>query len=159
MKKYIVLIAFILLLPALSEAAVHSTKRVRSARPQSTLVDRIAVFIRKHGRDPVVARQLAELLAACEHPRVMAAIAAKESNFNIAARGTHGEVGAFQVIPRLHGHPGHTWRSQSKKTDDILRDLVSKSGGRLTVALRRYNGAGPAASRYADHVMAMARSI
>lgn len=128
-------------------------------KPRSPLSKRIERFAVKHGADPAIAPQLAELLAACEHPRVLTAIAAKESGFNLRARGSAGEVGAFQIIPRYHGHPGNSWESQTDAAERLLKDLVSDSGGRLEVAVRRYNGAGPKAVKYARHVMEMARSI
>lgn len=128
-------------------------------KPRSDLSKRIERFAVKHGADPAIAPQLAELLAACDHPRVLTAIAAKESGFNIRARGKSGEVGAFQIIPRLHGHPGNSWESQTDAAERLLNELISDSGGRLDVAVRKYNGAGPKAIKYARHVMSMAMSI
>lgn len=126
---------------------------------RSSLSRRIEKFAVKHGADPAIAPELAELLASYEHPRVLAAIAAKESNFRLSARGKAGEVGAFQIIPKHHGHPGYTWSSQTSAADRLLRELLSDTGGRIEPAVRRYNGAGPKAVRYAKSVMVLVRSI
>lgn len=128
-------------------------------KSRSGLSKRIERFSIAHGADPKIAPELAELLAACEHPRVLAAVAAKESRFNPNAVGKSGEIGAWQVIPKHWGHPGRSLRSQAKKSEAILKELVDASGGKLEVAVRKYNGSGPKAVRYASHVMSMARSI
>jgi hypothetical protein len=130
-----------------------------SSKPRSDLSMRIERFAVAHGAKPEVAPELAELIATCDHPRVLAAIAAKESNFNDRARGKAGEIGMYQVLPRVHGHPGRTWRDQTKTSERLLNELVSDAGGVLQVAVRRYNGSGPKAAHYAKHVMALARSI
>ena len=127
--------------------------------PRSHLSRRIEKFAVAHGADPAIAPELAELLAACEHPRVLAAIAAKESNFNLRAGGKSGEVGAFQRLPRVWGHPGRTRGSRSKASARILQKLVSKADGKLLPAVRRYTGSGPMAVRYAHHIMKLAYSI
>ena len=90
---------------------------------------------------------------------MLAAIASKESNFNLRAVGKSGEVGAFQVLPHVWGHPGRTWGSQSKASERILQKLVSKADGKLLPAVRRYNGSGPMAVRYGHHIMKLAYSI
>ena len=126
---------------------------------RSDLSKRIERFAVKNGADPAIAPELAELLSLCEHPRVLAAIAAKESRFDLQARGQCGEVGAFQIIPRHHGYPGRTWPAQTKAAERILNELVSDAGGKLSVAVRRYNGSGVKAARYSVHVLAMAKSI
>lgn len=170
MKRTLLVLAMVALLPKIcssgvytkhvtSESIVENRAGVISSVKRSSLSRRIETFAVKHGADPKVAPELAELLAACDHPRVLAAVAAKESNFRLDAKGKSGEVGAFQIIPRLHGHPGHTWGSQSKAAERLLRELVDASGGNLEAAVRRYNGSGPKAVRYASHVMAMAWSI
>lgn len=170
MKKIIVVLSAALLLPKLSGSA-EFTRNVSAEnvienragkvllKPRSGLSKRIELFAVKHGADPAIAPDLAELLAACEHPRVLAAIAAKESNFRLNARGASGEVGAFQIRPELHGHPGYTWGSQTKSAERLLKELTSDARGRLEPAVKSYNGAGPKAVRYAKHVMLMARSI
>lgn len=170
MKRTLLVLTMVALLPKIVSSGEY-TKRVSPeiiienragvtvSVKRSSLSTRIERFAVAHGADPKTAPELAELLATCEHPRVLAAVAAKESNFRLDAKGKAGEVGAFQIIPRLHGHPGHTWGSQSKAAERLLRELVDASGGNLEAAVRRYNGSGPKAVRYASHVMAMARSI
>lgn len=170
MKRTLLVLALVALLPKIGGSADFS--RTVSAdvveehrggqvllKPRSDLSKRIERFAVKHGADPVVAPELAELLAACEFPRVLAAMAAKESNFNPNAVGNAGEIGAWQVRTEYWGHPGRTLGSQAKKSESILQNLVAESNGKLESAVRRYNGAGPKAVRYAAHVMSMARSI
>lgn len=170
MKRSLLVLTMVALLPKIcssgvytkhvtSESVVENRAGVISSVKRSSLSRRIETFAVKHGADPNVAPELAELLVACDHPRVLAAVAAKESNFRLDAKGKAGEVGAFQVIPRYHGNPGHTWGSQTKSAERILRDLVESSGGRLESAVMKYNGSGSKAVRYAKHVMSMARSI
>lgn len=148
MRKITIFLSVLFLFPSLA-----------SADSKAQLVGRLERFIQSHAKDPGVARSLARILVDCDHPRVLAAIAATESKFDLSARGRHGEVGAFQVKPSIWGHPGRTWRSQAKKSESVLKGLVSDAGGRLLPALRKYNGTGPAAERYADQVLAMATSI
>lgn len=170
MKRLIVIVAAVALLPKLSGSAEYS--RTVSAEnvienrggkvllvARSGLSKRIERFAIAHGAKPDIAPELAELISVHEHPRVLAAIAAKESGFNLLARGSAGEVGAYQIIPKLHGHPGRTWDSQTKAAERLLNDLVSDANGKLEPAVRRYNGSGEKATRYAKHVMLMARSI
>lgn len=169
MKRLIVILA-VVLLPKLSGSAEftrhvsadsivenHGGKVLLKAR--SGLSKRIEKFAVKHGANPGIAPQIAELLATCEHPRVLAAIAAKESNFNENAIGSKHEIGMFQVLPSVHGHPGKTWADQTKTSERILHDLISESDGDLRTGVRKYNGSGAAARKYASHVMRMARSI
>lgn len=170
MKRTLLVLALVALLPKICSSGVYSRHvtpesvvenraGVTVSVERSSLSKRIERFAVKHGADPGIAPELAELLAACEHPRVLAAIAAKESNFRLHAKGKAGEVGAFQIRPEYHGHPGSTWGSQSKAAERLLKELVEASGGKLSSAVRKYNGAGPKAVRYASHVMAMAYSI
>lgn len=170
MKRLIIILASIALLPKLSGSAEftrhvsadniienHGGKVFLKAR--SDLSKRIERFSVQHGADPAIAPELAELIAVCEHPRVLAAIAARESNFNDRAVGGMSEIGMYQVLPQVHGHPGKTWREQTKFSERILRDLVTESRGDLRSAVRKYNGSGAAARKYASHVIGMARSI
>lgn len=170
MKRTLLVLALVALLPkicssgeytkhVLPETIVENRAGVVSSVKRSSLSRRIEKFAVAHGADPAVAPELAELLAACEHPRVLAAMGAKESGFNPKAVGKAGEVGAWQVIPKHWGHPGRSLSSQAKHSEAILQELVAASKGRLEAAVRKYNGSGPKAVRYAAHVMAMARSI
>lgn len=170
MNRLIVIIAAVALLPKLAGSAEYS--RTVSAEnvienrggkvllvPRSGLSKRIERFAVTYGAKPDIAPELAELISVHEHPRVLAAIAAKESGFNLSARGSAGEVGAYQIIPKLHGHPGRTWDSQTKAAERLLNELVSDANGKLEPAVRHYNGAGPKAVKYAKHVLALAKSI
>lgn len=126
--------------------------------PRSNLSKRIEAFAVRHGADPSEAAVIAEILATKDHPRVLAAIAARESHFDLHAIGAAKEIGAFQQHP-VHGHPGRTWSSQSDAAERMLNDLVAEHHGQLVPAVTAYNGAGPGAREYCRAVMAMARSI
>lgn len=125
---------------------------------RNPLVARIERFAVANGCDPSLAPELAELLAECKYPRVMAAMAWRESRFKLKARGRLGEVGMFQVRPEVWGHPGRTLVSQTRKTQEVLSVLMEEHGN-LSRAVMRYNGVGPDAKRYRDEVMQVARSI
>jgi hypothetical protein len=168
MKTIILLVTF--LYPAIcgsgeytrhvsSENVIENRAGVIASVKRSSLSKRIEKFAVAHGADPVLAPELAELISVYEHPRVLAAIAAKESGFKLDARGSAGEVGAYQIIPKLHGHPGRTWGSQTEAAERLLNELISDAHGKLEPAVRQYNGSGPKAVRYARHVLSMARSI
>ena len=145
MKKIILLFVLLLNISCSSEIASHgsleSANRAGVTAPveRSSLSRRIESFAVKHGADPKMAPELADLLAECEHPRLMAAVAARESHFNPDARGTSGEIGMYRVIPKDWGHPGHTVRSQTKKTEEVLRKLIKANNGKLHVTLAKYN--------------------
>ena len=129
---------------------------VVARNPMAVRIERFAV---KNGCAPELAPELAELLAECRYPRVLAAIACRESRFNLKARGAVGEVGMFQVKKEIWGSPGKTCFSQVRKTRDILDLLVAESGGKLSVAIAKYNGSGSQAKKYAKAVMKLAASI
>lgn len=125
---------------------------------RDTMVVRIERFAVANGCDPSLAPELAELLAECKYPRVMAAIAWRESRFNPKARGAVGERGMYQVRPEVWGDPGRSVHSQTEKTEKVLLALIDEHGG-LSRAVERYNGSGTAAKRYREQVLATARSI
>lgn len=119
---------------------------------------RIERFALAHGCDPDLAPELADLLAECEYPRVMAAIACRESRFDTAAIGSVGERGMYQVRPDVWGDPGQSLKSQTDKAEAVLLALIKKHGG-LSRAIARYNGDGRKAMEYRDDVLQLARSI
>jgi len=99
-KQTLLVLALVALLPKIcssgvyskhvtSESVVENRAGVFSSVKRSSLSQRLEAFAVKHGADPKIAPELAELLAACEHPRVLAAVAAKESNFRLEAKGAY----------------------------------------------------------------------
>lgn len=164
----IVVLAAVMLLPNLCGSAEYtrnvSAENVIENRagqvlltPRSGLSKRIENFIRKYRKND--AAVWAEVIAACEHPRVLAAIAARESQFDERAIGRLGEIGAYQQRPEIHGHPGVSILEQTQSAEKLLSELVAESHGKLYQAVRAYNGAGPRAEQYAASVLAVARSI
>jgi hypothetical protein len=126
--------------------------------PRSSLAIRIQRFAVSNGCDKDLAPELAELLAECQYPRVLAAIACRESGFDLKARGSVGERGMYQIRPEVWGDPGRTVRSQTKKAEKVLLTLLDEHGG-LSRAVERYNGSGRDAAHYRDQVLRLARSI
>ena len=99
-------------------------------------------------------------------PALLAAVMFKESTCRPEAIGGSGEIGLTQVHPRV-------WTRYLKKqglietSQDLLDPEVNlrcsahilgghleKTDGDIWKSLRRYNGAGPEARRYADRVFA-----
>ncbi|CAH2031382.1 lytic transglycosylase domain-containing protein [Trichlorobacter ammonificans] len=169
--KIIVLVGACLALPSLCgsgeysweirrDTVVETRGGRREIRPRSLLSQRIESFVRRHGAAAgSKAAQMAELLSRHRHGTVLAAIAARESGFDIQARGRAGEVGAYQVRPNIWGDPGETFGTQTEKAGSILRELLAESNGSLALALERYNGRGQRAKAYASSVLALAAGI
>lgn len=126
---------------------------------RSDLSKRIETFVRNYGADHAMAAEMAELLGTLENGKVLAAIAATESGFDIQAEGRSGEIGAYQVRPEFWGHPGDSFRSQTEKTNSILEELLRSSNGNLESALRKYNGKGHKSEMYASRVLSLVSSI
>jgi len=97
---------------------------------------------------------------------LLAAVMTKESTCRPDAIGDAGEIGLTQVHPRV-------WTRQLRKqgfiesegdlfdpetnlrcSAHILGGHLKRSDGNVWQALRRYNGAGPKARKYADRVFA-----
>lgn len=170
MKKYLLTVAC-LALPSLCgsgeyswevrrDAVVENRGGHRNVRLRSPLSQRIESFVRRHGSVAGCrAAQMAELLSRHRHGAILAAIAARESGFDIRARGRAGEIGAYQVRPQFWGEPGETFEDQTKKAGRILNGLLTEANGNLAVALERYNGRGQRAKAYAAAVLSLAAGI
>ena len=72
-----------------------------------------------------------------------------ESNMNSKARGRAGEKGAWQVIEKHWGKVPKDLLGQALQSERIMNELLQDSNGNLFVAMRKYNGTGVAAVRYA----------
>lgn len=95
-------------------------------------------------------------------PAVLLAIVGVESSWRPWALGGVGEVGLCQVRPDLHGASAADLidpESNIEAAARVLRGCLARSGGDLAGALRRYNGAGPPAERYAAKVLAEHRRL
>lgn len=96
-------------------------------------------------------------------PRLLKAIAIKESGLNPDAvspankNGTR-DHGLMQHNSRYLADRGLTddWSNPERSVEEaakLLRRNIDASGGDVRGGVRRYNGSGPAAERYADDVM------
>ena len=91
-----------------------------------------------------------------ENPELLLALIAVESHYNVWCRGTAGEIGLCQIRPGFHGasaadliDPEANVRTAAR----ILRQNI-RAAGSIEGGLRRYNGTGEAAERYAARVLA-----
>jgi hypothetical protein len=128
-------------------------------KQRSDLSKRIERFALKNGADESISVEMAELLSTLENGKVLAAIAAKESGFDVQAHGKAGEIGAYQVRPQFWGHPGDTFKSQTEKANQILEELLSTTNGNLESALEKYNGRGEKSKKYAASVLLLVSKI
>ena len=96
-------------------------------------------------------------------PTLLKTLAGKESSFNpraVGATNSNGttDYGLMQHNSRYFKERGITDpfdpEQSVAKAAKLLSDNLRASGGNLREAVRRYNGTGPAAERYADDVMA-----
>lgn len=142
-----------------TEAIVENKGGCYTVKQRSALSKRIEQFVRQHGVDPNLAVEMAELLETLENGKVLAAIAATESGFDIKAEGWVGEIGAYQVRPEFWGCPGDTFKSQTEQANSILEELLKASNGDLESALEKYNGKGQKSRMYATAVLSLISSI
>lgn len=98
--------------------------------------------------------------------RVLAIKIGKESGCNPLAISNKGAVGLAQVMPgvwkekydfSLPENNLFNPEANVRIGAEILAEKVKEAGGKLRGGLRRYNGAGPEAEKYADRIMALAR--
>ena len=109
----------------------------------------LAEFFERQGSPAPV--EMGKAVAKRKRPRLLAAVAAVESNGNPAAVGKAGEVTAWQIIEKEWGSAGVTTEAHSKKAEDILEELIRQNNGNLRAALSAYNG--DRSGRYAAKVM------
>lgn len=98
-------------------------------------------------------------IAVCKtkNPKLMAAIAIKESYGDSKAIGDNGDSkGAFQVQEKHWSRVPSTATEQALQAEKILEELVASSRGRLRSGLERYNTGRvgtKAGKRYATDVL------
>lgn len=86
-------------------------------------------------------------------------VALQESKGNKNARGSHGEEGAFQVIPADWGPVPKDLLGQARQAMKIFEGLMVDSKGQKFMALAHYNGGdfpGQKSFNYARNVLAKA---
>ena len=91
-----------------------------------------------------------------ENPELLLALIAVESHYNVWCRGSAGEVGLCQIRPDFHGASAVDLidpEANVKTAARILRENI-RAAGSIEGGLRRYNGTGEAAERYAARVLA-----
>lgn len=127
--------------------------------------DRLVAFIARRYRvaEPAVERVVS---AATRHfpqdPALLLAVVGVESSWRPWALGNVGEVGLCQVRPELHGFSAAELidpEANIAAAARVLQGCLARSGGDMEGAVRRYNGAGPAAERYATKVLAEHRRL
>ena len=92
------------------------------------------------------------MLDRLERPELTIAQGILESNLNTKAIGRAGEKGAWQVREKYWGKVPKSFKGQADQAEDILKELLEANNGNLRVALRKYNGSGTKAHRYANQV-------
>jgi hypothetical protein len=97
-----------------------------------------AFFARKGSPDP---QRMATAVLETKRPRLMAAIAVRESGGNPKAVGDGGKSkGAFQVQDRHHGRVSSDPVEQALQSERVLNELIAENNGNLKKALNAYNG-------------------
>ena len=99
------------------------------------------------------------------NPRLLALTVYRESRCDVKALGAAGEIGLGQVHPRwwrddlveigLIEADGDLWDPETNLAAmaHVLRVMDERAEGNVFEALRRYNGSGPKARRYAQEQM------
>lgn len=127
-------------------------------RPEE--VKMIQVF-KKHGSTHP--EEMAVAVTKTKNPKLMAAIAIKESNGRPRAVGDSGaSKGAFQVQEKHWSKVPTTATEQALQAEKILEELVASSRGRLRSGLEKYNTGRvgtKAGKRYAADVLKIKRRL
>ena len=127
--------------------------------------DRLVAFIARRYRvaEPAVERVVSAAARQFpQDPALLLAVVGVESSWRPWALGNVGEVGLCQVRPELHGFSTAELidpEANVAAAARILQACLARSDGDLKGAVRRYNGAGPAAERYAAKVLAEHRRL
>jgi hypothetical protein len=101
---------------------------------------------------------IANILSKSKRPYIMAAIAKVESDYRPHIIGDGGDsYGMFQINRRFHKWPNDGLECQLNASERILNPLIVQYG--LTEGIRRYNGRGKDARRYAQRVITIAKEI
>lgn len=124
----------------------------------------VASIARRYRVAEAAVERVAGIAARCfpGDPTVLLAVVGVESSWRPWALGSVGEVGLCQVRPDLHGATAAELidpEANIEAAARVLRGCLARSGGDIAGALRRYNGAGPAAERYALKVLAERRRL
>jgi hypothetical protein len=97
-----------------------------------------AFFASKGSPDP---QRMATAVLGTKRPRLMAAIAVRESGANPKAVGDGGKSrGSFQVQARHWGRVSKDPVEQALQSERILEELLADNKGNLKKALNAYNG-------------------
>jgi hypothetical protein len=132
-----------------------SSKSITYVKPLSDQEKRLATFYASQGSpEPAL---MAQATAKTKRPRLMAAVAAVESNGNPHAIGKIGEVTAWQLREELHGTAGNTVDDHARKAEQILEQLLKESDGNFRRALSAYNG--DRTGRYAAKVLRKLKEV
>lgn len=121
----------------------------------------LADFFMRHGSPQPLEMALA--VAKTKNPKLMAAVAVRESNGNPKAVGDGGaSKGAWQVQEKHWAKVPTTATEQALQAEKILEELVASSQGRLQSGLEKYNTGRvgtKAGKRYATDVLRLKRRL
>lgn len=123
---------------------------------QPPIIGRLANFAARHGSETPL--EIAEILSVCRYPKVMAAIAARESNFNPDAIGKDGEISMFQLLDPPEGLDPEDNQAALDAAIQLLEEKVAATGS-LHKAIRAYNGKGEKSRHYRDDVLKLINEI
>jgi hypothetical protein len=110
---------------------------------------RLSEFFSKQGSTAPL--EMSKAVAMRKRPRLLAAMAAVESNARPEAIGKAGEVTAWQIKECFWGPVGTTVEEHSLKVEDILEKLIKKNSGNLRAALSAYSN--DSSDKYATKVL------
>lgn len=147
----------------LSIAILHSCERPKkiayTSHFNASEVAMIADLQRLKVKQPI---EIGIAVCKTKNPRLMAAIAIKESSGDTKAIGDSGDSrGAFQVQEKHWSKVPSTATEQALQAEKILEELVASSRGRLRSGLEKYNTGRvgtKAGERYATDVLRIAKA-
>lgn len=126
--------------------------------PQSPLVTRLGRFVSRWRSEPSLQLEYALALAKTKHPKALAAIASRESQFHKEAVGKKGPwFGAYQVMPKYWGRVPKDVQGQTCQADRVFGKILRMKKGKYHAALWYYNG--PGGKEYADDVLQRMRRV
>jgi len=109
-------------------------------------------FLKSGSKTP---QQMAEAVLHTKSPRLLAAMATKETNGNHAVRNTGYKKrhhGAWQVNPKYWGKVSNSPVEQAKQAETILEDLAKVSNNDINSILAKYGG--DSTNSYAKKILA-----
>lgn len=169
-KKAAMAVLMVMMLPAmfsnsdyvLKNTATHIIERKGSTvsfKKQKPLVTKLTRFALRHGANNGDAVEFAVALSRTKHPTILARIGARESGFNPKAHGTLDDSGAYQVRESNYGKVPEDIHGQTRQAERAFNDKLKRAKGNVWKAVEFYNGSGPKARSYAQHIKNMKMEV